>query len=88
MKKSLLTRIPLMVVIKGNSDGSILKGDIIHYDIDGSLVLHTPDNKRDKIIKKIEFTPDITDFLYVENKNYEIIVMNGVEHIVRRGIEK
>lgn len=44
-KKPELKTIPLLVVTKGNSDGSIFKGDIVHYDSKGNLVLHLPDKQ-------------------------------------------
>ena len=83
-KKPELKTIPLLVVTKGNSDGSIFKGDIVHYDIKGNLVLHLPDKQGGGWMEKAELTPNITDFEYVEHEKYEIKVVNDRENIVKK----
>lgn len=83
-KKTELKIIPLLVVTKGNSDGSIFKGDIVHYDIRGNLVLHLPDKQGGGWIEKSELTPAITDFQYAKHEKYEIKIINGRENIVKK----
>lgn len=83
-KKPELKIIPLLVVTKGNSDGSIFEGDIVHYDIRGNLVLHLPDKQGGGWIEKSELTPAITDFQYTKNEKYEIRIVNGKENIVKK----
>jgi len=78
-------RIPLLIVTKGNSDGSLFKGDIVHYDIDGKLVLHLPDKMGGGWMEKEDLTPAITDFEYVEHDKYEVrILADGREVILNK----
>ena len=84
-KNQELKTIPLLVVTKGNSDGSIFKGDIVHYDSKGNLVLHLPDKQGGGWMEKAELTPAITDFQYVEHEKCEIKVVNGREYVVKKG---
>ena len=79
-----IKRFPLLVVTKGNSDGSIFKGDIVHYDARGDLILHLP--KQGGWMNKEDLTPHITDFEYVEHDEYEVkILEDGREAVVRKG---
>jgi len=83
--KTSIKRLPLLVVTKGNSDGSLFKGDIVHYDIDGKLVLHLPDKMGGGWMEKEDLTPAIIDFEYVEHDKYEVrILADGREVILNK----
>ena len=83
-EKTNIDRFPLLVVTKGNSDGSIFKGDVVHYDGKGNLVLHLQDKQGGGWMEKADLTPAITDFQYVEHEKYVVKSINGREFIVRK----
>ena len=80
--KTNIDHFPLLVVTKGNTDGSLVEGDIVHYDAKGDLVLHLPSVYGGGWMSKEELTPEITDFEYVEHEKYAVKSINGREFIV------
>jgi len=83
MTKQISKYIPLLIVTKGNSDGSIRTGDIVHYDIKGNLVLHLSDKKGGGLIEKNELNKSIIDFEYKIYHKYKVLVVGNHEKIVR-----
>lgn len=73
---------PLLIVTKGNTNGSLVEGDIVHYDAKGDLVLHSLGRQQSGQMSKEKLTPEITDFEYIEHKKYVVKSINGREFIV------
>ena len=75
--------VPILIVTKGNTDGSVIKGDRVYYAPDGSLNLI--DAKYNGWLEKDELTPEVTDFEYVVDKKYEIVITLGGQYTVEKG---
>lgn len=77
MEKKQGNRVPILIVTKGNTDGSILEGDRVYYRNNKDLVCHGLGD-----FKKNELTPDIIDFKFRIDKEYEIMLTPSKDYIV------
>lgn len=69
---------PVLIVIKGNTDGSIVEGDRVCYTPDGSLnLLH---HKYGGWMDKDELTDAITDFEYEIDQEYEWVITSFAQY--------
>lgn len=73
--------VPILIVTKGNTDGSVIRGDRVYYAPDGSLNLI--DAKQGGWMSKDELTDTITDFEYEEDAEYERVI-TAHRHYTRR----
>lgn len=76
--------VPILIVTKGNTDGSVIKGDRVYYAPDGSL--NMIDTKYGGWLEKDELTPEITDFEYVVDKKYERMITSCGQYTVEKGV--
>jgi len=67
---------PILIVIKGNTDGSIVEGDKVCYSPDGSLNLL----QYGGWIDKDELTDAITDFEYEIDQEYEWVITSFAQY--------
>ena len=74
--------VPVMIVTKGNTDGSILAGDRVCYSPNGSLNLLHP--QYGGWMSKNELTDSITDFEYVVDPKYERVITARGEYTRRK----
>ena len=76
---------PILIVTKGNTDGSIIAGDRVYYSPDdGSLNLI--DSKYGGWLEKDELTPTVTDFEYEIDPKYEIAITPRGQYTVKKGV--
>ena len=68
----------VLFVTKGNTDGSILKGDVLYFGSDGVLVNLTVGGWLDKE----DLTPSVMDFKYRVDKKHRVEIIGGREQIV------
>ena len=73
---------PILLVTKGNSDGSIIAGNRVYYSPDGSLNLI--DSKYGGWLEKDELTPDVTDFEYEVDPKYEIAITPRRQYVKKK----
>lgn len=73
--------VPILIVTKGNTDGSVIKGDRVYYAPDGSLNLIDAGSW----LEKDELTPTITDFEYKVDSEYEIVITLRGQFAVKKG---
>jgi hypothetical protein len=74
--------VPILIVTKGNTDGSVIKGDRVCYFPDGSLNLLHP--KYGGWMSRDELTPEITDFEYVVDQKYERVITSRGQYTVKK----
>lgn len=73
--------VPILLVTKGNTDGSIIVGDRVCYTPDGYLNLLHP--QYGGLMSKDELTDTITDFEYEVDTEYERVITT-YRHYTRR----
>ena len=75
--------VPILIVTKGNTDGSVVRGDRVYYAPDGSLNLI--DAKYGGWLEKDELAPTVTDFEYKVDLKYEIVITPRGQYAVKKG---
>ncbi len=76
----MIKKIPVMLVTKGNTDGSIKAGDHLYYSGDGALNCQEAGGWMDAS----ELTPEIMDFQYEEDKEHIVLNIDGTYRMVSK----